>query len=376
MNLPDDCGSAPWLWEEILACMQQCVLVMDAEGLIHYSSSTVQNTLGFDPRELKGTNLARLLTPEDLQFLYPNLLCLAANRRAFEGEVMLVRKDRTRFIAFLVTRPCRDLMRGLDWVIVSVEDIHEQKELERKIIKSHYQDLIQMANGIAHEIRNPLVGIGGFVNRLYHAYGAGQEYREYYDLIMENLRRIENVIQKVEFFARLPEPSFKETSLGNALNRAAESFADQLKARGIRFVSSLGEVTLRIDENLLERVFSVLLENSLAALPDGGTITVDAQMDRAAFTVRFSDNGSGISPEHLPHVFNPFFSTKADGVGIDLALVKRILEIHRGSVGVQSVLGEGTTFLLEFPLDRRRPIRTCLFPREQGAGGKPRDLFA
>jgi len=74
MNLLEDRGSAPWLWEEILACMQQCVLVMDAEGLIHYSSSTVQNTLGFSPRELEGMNLALLLTPEDLPFLYPNLL--------------------------------------------------------------------------------------------------------------------------------------------------------------------------------------------------------------------------------------------------------------------------------------------------------------
>lgn len=375
MNLRDGSESTTWLLEEILACMQQSVLVMDSEGLIHYSSPNVRKILGFDPMELKGMNFSHLLTPEDLPFFYPNLLSLAGNRNEFEGEIMLVRKNQIRFIAFIVMRLCRG-RPDLDWVIVFVEDIHEQKEREKKVIKSHYQDLIQMANGVAHEIRNPLVGIGGFVNRLFHACGGLQEHREYYERIMNDLRRIENLIRKVEFFARLPEPSFKETALEEPLNKVVGSSRDQLKARGVHFTSKLGDVTLRIDGDLLERVFSILLDNSLAALPHGGRILVEGEADGTIFTVRFTDNGTGISPEHLPYIFNPFFSTKADGVGVDLALVKRIIEIHNGSVGVKSKVGDGTTFFLQFPLERRRPIRTRLLAETVGAGGDTRDLFS
>ncbi|MBP8645619.1 MAG: hypothetical protein KBH99_05810, partial [Syntrophobacteraceae bacterium] len=126
---------------------------------------------------------------------------------------------------------------------------------------------------------------------------------------------------------------------------------------------------------LLERVFSILLDNSLAALPHGGRVLVEGEADGTIFTVRFTDNGTGISPEHLPYIFNPFFSTKADGVGIDLALVKRIIEIHNGSVGVKSKVGDGTTFFLQLPLERRRPIRTRLLVETVGTGGDTRDLF-
>jgi signal transduction histidine kinase len=88
---------------------------------------------------------------------------------------------------------------------------------------------------------------------------------------------------------------------------------------------------------------------------------INSRVEDARCRVDVSDTGSGIAPENLVYIFKPFFSTKADGTGLDLAVLKRIMEIHGGQVDVQSKLDEGTTFSLVFPLERRREIRAGLF---------------
>jgi signal transduction histidine kinase len=111
------------------------------------------------------------------------------------------------------------------------------------------------------------------------------------------------------------------------------------------------------DEELIATTLSILIDNALFALQHHGTIQIRNEIKDDQCELYVSDTGSGITPENLAYIFKPFFSTKSDGAGLDLAVLKRIMERHGGQVEVHSEAGQGTTFLLIFPLERRCPLR-------------------
>jgi PAS domain S-box-containing protein len=356
MDLLEACCSCRRLWEETMLCIQHGIVVTDLQGNILFTTPAVEPLLRFTPSELQGKNLSIAFMPDDLTYLYPNLLHLARKNMPFEGELLLVRKDGTHFIAFIVLRPY--LSPWQDIIVMGIQDIDKRKQLEKAFKETPYEDLVRMADGIAHELRNPLLGIGGFLNRLFKMCKGLEEYHEYYDHIMHNLRKIEALVKKVEYFARLPKPSFTDSSMKELIQESVQPYLPKMEARKIELVIHVEELTLQLDKNLIVRVFSVLMENALDALSEGGAISIGGKRTDNQFTISFSDTGSGVSPKDLPFIFNPFYSTKPEGAGIDLAVVKRVMEFHGGQVKVSSDQRRGATFSLEFPVERRRPIRT------------------
>ncbi len=214
-----------------------------------------------------------------------------------------------------------------------------------------------MANGVAHELRNPLVGIGGFVKRLYDKCNAVHKRADYYDRIISNIKKIEVIVKKVEFMAKLPKPSFNMENMKTVIENAIQAHGPILENRKIKVNVQMDRTVLKLDKQLIIRVFSILIENAMDAMPNGGEIKIQGLTNENRCKIEFSDTGQGISDEDIPFIFNPFFSTKADGAGIDLAVVKRIVESHGGSACVGSEKGRGATFILRFPLERRRAIR-------------------
>jgi signal transduction histidine kinase len=124
------------------------------------------------------------------------------------------------------------------------------------------------------------------------------------------------------------------------------------------------DTALRVDQTLVVKALFVILENALDALPESGRICVSCTGGEIEYRISVTDNGCGIDPKDLPFVFNPFFSTKADGAGMDLATVKRIMDSLSGRIEVTSTKGKGTTFVLVFPIERRRAIRIAPFNEE------------
>jgi signal transduction histidine kinase len=270
---------------------------------------------------------------------------------------MLRRKSGKRFFAFLVLRTTADGSAHGRVVVLSVQDIDREKKVETAIRGTHYEDLVKMADGIAHELRNPLVGIGGFVRRLYQSCPHQDEHDTYYHFILNNLKRIESLVRKTEYFARLPKPRFSGEPLRDLIEKAIEPFRPELAKRAIELHTDIQDVTLFVDPELFARVISILVGNALDALSAGQTLTLSSRPSGEGCLVLVHDTGSGISEQDLPYLFNPFFSTKPDGAGIDLAIAKRIMESHSGQIEAHSEPGAGTTFSLWFPFERRRPIR-------------------
>lgn len=360
MRLLPTIGNSTLILDELVSGLQTAIILTDMEGRILFANQAAGKMLGYRTDELTGRNLSIIVTPEDLTYLYPNLLYLARLNEAFEGEVMFKRKNETLFFADLIFRPLTDPQREETIIAACIQDIDKQKRLEKILRETHFEDLVKVANGIAHELRNPLVGIGGFVNRLYKSCQASGDEDKYYSYIITNLLKIENLVKKVDLLVSLPKPFFTEESFRELAEEAVGPYLPRLKEQRVDFINNLNEETVYVDKELVLKVVSILIDNALDALAAGGEIMIDGEIEDNRYLVRVADTGSGISPDDIRHIFNPFFSTKADGSGIDLAVVKRIVESHGGEMEVSSEVGGGTAFLLGFPLERRRPIRTSL----------------
>lgn len=360
MNLLEACCSSPELWEELLLGIQPAIIVTDLTGNMLFVSPVAEKILKFAPTELQGKELAVIFTPEDISCLYPNILCTARKKKTFEGNVMLVRADGSRFIAYLTIRPYFERQAADAIIIFFIQDVSHQRELERLSNQTHYEDLVKLANGIAHEIRNPLVGIGGFLNRLFKSDEDLVGRQEYYGHIINNFSKIEKLVKKVQLFAQLPKPYFAQESTSGLIESAVHPYMDEIDKLQIDLVIEKSDFTIRVDKELVIRSISILIENALDALCDSGKIVVFCEQKYNEVVISVSDNGVGIPATDLPYVFNPFFSTKADGAGIDLAVVKRIMTSHGGCVDVSSKPNEGATFSLSFPVERRNPLRISL----------------
>jgi PAS domain S-box-containing protein len=345
------------LLEELLSNIREAFILADLEGKVLFTSPSVESMTGFTSDELTNAPLSAIFTPEDLTYLYPNLLHMARTNKSFKGEIMLMRKNKVQFFAFVTFRPFFDPGHSKSRIFVCIQDIHNEKQLQKVLEITCFEDLVRIANGVAHERRNPLVGIGGFVRRLYATCDIAGDQRKYYDHTISNLKRIENLVQKIDILARLPVPELRKESIRGLIEKATRPYLQQFEDRKIELTINLEEVFFLLDSDLVVRALSILIENALDALSDGQRILIHGDTENNLCKILVSDSGAGISPDDLPFVFDPFFSTKADGAGIDLAIVKRIMNSHGGSIEVNSKTGEGTTFVLLFPLERRRSIR-------------------
>ena len=166
----------------VLSYIPHTIMVTDSDGQILSVSEGIKKVLGFVPEELEGQKLSRIFTPEDIPFFYGNLFSMVKDRKPFEGQVMLMRKDRSRFFAFMVIRPGTDSNVQRNIVLVYVQDIDREKRIEKTLRENQYEDLVKIASGVAHELRNPLMSIGGFISRLYKSCRSVGEHDRYYEL--------------------------------------------------------------------------------------------------------------------------------------------------------------------------------------------------
>jgi PAS domain S-box-containing protein len=361
MEISQVCGQYPELLDMILSCRKQAVILSDCTGRILATNPGAEDMLGYSLNEFNQILLERIFTPEDRTYYLPNILTLAGRGEMFEGEALLKRRDETLFFAHLNCRPLIDPNGDGSTLAMCIHDIDKIKRLEKANKDLFFDDLVKVANGIAHELRNPLVGIGGFAQRIYKSCQASDADERYYHYMVSNLKKIENLVKKVDFLVSLPKPNYHSEAICRLVDTAAQPFLAQIQAHGIRFENLVDDNQVIVDGSLVIRALSILFENALDATPDKGWIRVESQMGVQQYELQVTDNGTGISPEDLPYLFTPFFSTKPHGAGIDLAVVRRIMESHGGEATARSQPGQGTTFRLTFPLERRRTIRVKRF---------------
>jgi PAS domain S-box-containing protein len=254
----------------------------------------------------------------------------------------------------------RNHQGSLIGAMLIVRDLTEEKRTEELIRRiDRLTSLGQLSAGIAHEIRNPLASIYFNVQLLAKKLPADDPARRLLGDTQEGINRIRALVKGMLDFAKPSLPALKSGSLERVLRESIGLMDSQLKKNRI-------EVSLHVEADLPPVVFDAhqiqqvvvnLLLNAMEAMVGGGRIDLVARVERAAdrneqVVLLCTDHGTGIPPENLGKIFNPFFTTKADGTGLGLSIVHKILEQHQASVDVISQEGNGTTFMIQFPVRR------------------------
>jgi signal transduction histidine kinase len=245
----------------------------------------------------------------------------------------------------------RQSRRNADKLAAANQQLQEAEEAVRR--SDRLAALGQLSAGLAHELRNPLGTIRASGEMLSRSLSAENEVaREVAGFIATEVDRANSLITRFLQFARPLEIRPERADLAQMLDRAIALV--EREAPGIAIYKNYApEIPpFPFDSELLERVFYNLVLNAVQASPAGGAVTVKARAGAGLAEVAVIDRGAGIEPKHLETIFNPFFTTKPQGVGLGLAIVSKIVDEHGGKITVESDPGKGSVFRVLLPMDR------------------------
>ncbi len=226
---------------------------------------------------------------------------------------------------------------------------------ERMLESDRLAALSSLASGMAHEIRNPLVSIGGFARRIAKLVEANSPLRGYVEVIQEEVTRLEKLLREILDFTGENLSYYGDHDLGKLIEDTLILVQRDLDAAKIKVVKELAQLPrLHCDDRQMKQVFYNLFQNATQAMLHGGTLTIRTypveKADGLYEAVAITDTGGGIPMEVLHNIFNPFFSTKDYGTGLGLAIAQRIVSRHYGQVEVNNELGKGVTFIVSLPV--------------------------
>ncbi len=296
------------------------------------------------------------------------------HRKGFvkDYEIKNISRDGRELILQFSQTALRDQTGRFMGTSAVIRDITEQHRMRERIQQSEKLSSIgQLAAGIAHEIGTPLNIISGNAEYLMMDMKAHDSRMEELSIIINQTDRITRLIQQLMDFARETPPRWEETDINELIENTLILVRHQLKKRSIALASSLHGAMPRIvaDPYQLQQVLLNIIMNAIQAMSDKGTLTIetafDAPRDEVRVTVR--DTGSGIAPEHIKSIFNPFFTTKevGQGTGLGLSVSHRIIENHNGRIEVESQVEKGSLFTLTLPRCAREvPRESRSIPRD------------
>ncbi len=240
-----------------------------------------------------------------------------------------------------------------------VEKLREKEQLEKRLYEAeHLSKVGQLAAGIAHEIRNPLNYISLAIDHLKSEFlpscpEKAQELDAIANNIKEEVRKANYMVLNFMNYGRPLKLRLQRVCYPELVDKAMQIMQDRLDERGIQVVREIPQdlPPMLADPELMRNCLCNFISNSTQAMPEGGKLTIGASMDPDSCLLRltFSDEGTGIEPQDLEKVFQPYFTTKEAGIGLGLAITERIVREHGGSITVQSTKGEGTTFSVTLP---------------------------
>jgi len=241
---------------------------------------------------------------------------------------------------------------------------------ERMLESDRLAALSSLASGMAHEIRNPLVSIGGFARRIGKLVDEKSPLRGYVEVIQEEVTRLEKLLREILDFTGENLSFYGDHELNKLIDDTLLLVQRDLEACHIKVIKELSSMPrLHCDDRQIKQVFYNLFQNACQAMQQGGALTIRTypveKEDGLYEAVAITDTGGGIPMEVLHNIFNPFFSTKDYGTGLGLAIAQRIVSRHYGQVEVNNELGKGVTFIVTLPV-----AKYCLV-KEPGHGVAP-----
>ena len=237
--------------------------------------------------------------------------------------------------------------------VVFFRDLTERKRLEKRVLES--ERLATIGQGMAyisHEIKNPLMIIGGFAHQVLRKIGQDGKSKEKLEIIINEIKRLEEFLSDVTDVTKLSKPKKKIAGINDVVEEVSTLLKHEFDAHHVVFDKSIDPHIPKtlFDKKQIKQVFINVVKNAIEAMPEGGKLSIETCLKERNIEILFSDTGKGVSPKHLDNIFDPFVTTKSKGTGLGLAISRKIMEDHKGGISIQSKLGEGTLCTIIFPI--------------------------
>ena len=241
------------------------------------------------------------------------------------------------------------------------EELESRVEARTQELRDAHEELVrrerlalvgQLAGGVGHELRNPLGAIGNAVYylRMRLAGGDDAKVQKHLTILENEVRRANKIVTDLLDFSRMKQPSRTPAQLNAVIQ---DILSRQPLPPSVTLELDLADPLppVLVDTDQVGQVLLNMVINAVEAMPDGGTLTIRTQQTDEAVIARVTDTGVGIPPENLEKIFQPLFSTKTKGIGLGLAVSRRLTEANGGTLSVESRMGHGSTFTATFPVD-------------------------
>jgi PAS domain S-box-containing protein len=349
-----------------LDLVQVAFILTDAHSKILYTNRYTERLFGYSREEMEGERMRMLFLEEDLTYFLPNIIYLSLYKNGFEGEALLRQKNGAKIFVHLFTTSFKE--EGEVFISFSFQEIQRLKKLERERLEmERWASLGMMVEEIAHQVRNPIVTIGGYTQRLLKTFSRSTKSKYYLQQVLKETKRLEIMIQRVEEYVLIPRPIFQKEKMDELVEAVLQTFSKETAEKGVSLNLETralkGETELFIDKDLIAKALFYILENSMEAVAPVSVgkkkevIKVTLFGEGGNIGISISDKGEGIPKKNLDRIFEPFYSTRPDRVGLGLTFAKKVVEEQGGSIQVESRLKRGTTVTITFPKDRRRSLR-------------------
>ena len=331
---------------------EDAIAVFDLEDRVITVNPSFERLYGWKKEEAIGRSLP-LVPPENIEAAKKRTQLLKQGKRYQLFETTDMRKDGTIFNAQISLSPIFNPDGDVIAASVISRDISYIKENENLVRQSEKLKLVgELAAGVAHEIRNPMTVISGFVQMMND--DKDSPYYEYTKLIQKETERVELILSEFLVLSRPQATQFFSINLANTLEEVTQFFQYEFHQKSIEFKldNRYQDIEISGNENQIKQVFINLFRNAIEAMADGGTISLDVSLsdDAKEIFINIKDTGCGIPPYVLERIFEPFYTTKTKGTGLGMMIINKIIQDHNGSIKIRSQEKIGTEILLSFPV--------------------------
>ncbi|UTR12797.1 ATP-binding protein [Evansella sp. LMS18] len=340
------------LYESLFDQNSDGVLIFDITGKLIDGNPAICELTGYTLEEMKHLDWSTIIKEEELDKKVQHTL--AAVEGSPQQYTLVTRNKSGREIEVLIKMLPIKKDGKVAGVFEIIKDISEIRKLEALMYQSDKLHAVgELAAGVAHEIRNPLTSMKGFLQL-----SKPDIKKDYYEIMEKELERINEIVGEFLFLSKPHKISFSAKNLKPVINNVISFIQPEALLKNVEIHTFLEDdlSVINCEENQLKQVLINLLKNSMEAMPAGGKIQVTAENTPGGLSLRIKDEGPGIPEDVLKKIGQPFYTTKEDGNGLGMLVSRRIVEAHGGQLFIESEMGIGTVVEIRLPAHEETKI--------------------